>query len=228
MLQTRRRILALFMPIAGIFLLVGQALTPKGLDKPLTSTSRATHEVAIAAAHSGILYFSNLLVIFGIGALGVSFAAIAALVRERYASVATAAAVIGGFGAFCGAIVNVLIGLNLAAAASSHATVTASAQVLVAQNTATVSKGFLIAYLACVFIAVVLTGLALWQSHATPPLWAALFVVSSFLGAASPPGILAIPLSLPLLLTMVLLATRVWNIDGTPASPTPDPTGRLT
>jgi hypothetical protein len=32
---TRTRILALFPPLAGVLLLVGEALTPRGLDMPL-------------------------------------------------------------------------------------------------------------------------------------------------------------------------------------------------
>ena len=94
---TRTRILALFPPLAAVLLLVGEALTPKGLDHPI-SMSRAAKELPIAEAHLNRLYLSNLLVIFGLGALGVSFAAIAVLVRERGSTIATVAAVVGGSG----------------------------------------------------------------------------------------------------------------------------------
>ena len=79
---TRTRILALFPTLAAALLLIGEALTPRGLDHPL-SMSRAAKELPIAEAHLDRLYLSNLLVIFGLGALGVSFAAIAVLMRER-------------------------------------------------------------------------------------------------------------------------------------------------
>jgi len=42
---------------------------------------------------------------------------IATLVRDRHWVVATVAALIGGLGAFCGAMLNVLVGVNLASAA---------------------------------------------------------------------------------------------------------------
>ena len=82
--MTRRRVLALLLPLAAVLLVVGEALTPKGLDHPITKLSAAAKEIPIAHAHSGQLYLSNMLVIFGLGALGVSFAALA-----------TAAAVVG-------------------------------------------------------------------------------------------------------------------------------------
>src|SRR5206468_5004204 len=80
---TPRRILALFPPIAAALLVTGEALTPKGLDKPLTSMAAAAKALPIATAHSGQLYFSNLLVIFGLAALGVTFAAIGTLASAR-------------------------------------------------------------------------------------------------------------------------------------------------
>jgi len=102
-LTTRTRILALFPPLAAFLLLVGEALTPKGLDHPI-SMSRAAKELPIAKAHLNQLYVSNLLVIFGLGALGVSFAAFAVLVRERGSTIATVAAVVGGTAGFCGGL----------------------------------------------------------------------------------------------------------------------------
>ena len=118
-LTARTPILALFPPLAAILLLVGEALTPKGLDHPI-SMSRAAKELPIAEAHLNQLYLSNLLVIFGLGALGVSFAAIAVLVRERGSTIATVAAVVGGLAGFCGGLANVLVGYDLAAAATAH------------------------------------------------------------------------------------------------------------
>ena len=65
--------------------------------------------------HTTQLYLSGSLTLLALGALAVSYAAIAALVRDRGSALATVAALIGGVGAFCGAIVNVLVGYNLAA-----------------------------------------------------------------------------------------------------------------
>ncbi len=114
--RTRRRILALALPVTAVLLLFGGALTPKGLDRPVTSLAGALRELQIAAAHPGQVYFSNVLVIFGLGTLGISFFAIAVLASDRDRVLATTAAVIGWFGAFCGAVANVLIGFDLAAA----------------------------------------------------------------------------------------------------------------
>jgi hypothetical protein len=80
--RTRRRILALALPVTAVLLLFGGALTPKGLDRPVTSLAGALRELQIAAAHPGQVYFSNVLVIFGLGTLGVSFFAIAVLASD--------------------------------------------------------------------------------------------------------------------------------------------------
>ena len=137
--RTRRRILALALPVTAMLLLFGGAFTPRGLDKPLTSLAGAFPELRIAAAHAGQVYFSNMLVIFGLGTLGVSFFAIAVLASDRDRGLAMTAAVIGWFGAFCGAVVNVLIGFNLAAAAAARSP-SAAAQILVSGNTAAVTE----------------------------------------------------------------------------------------
>jgi len=124
--RTRRRILALALPVTAMLLLFGGALTPRGLDRPVMSLTGALRELQIAAAHPGQVYFSSMLVIFGLGTLGISFFAIAVLASDRDRVLATAAGVIGWFGAFCGAVANVLIGFDLAAAATVHVSSTAS------------------------------------------------------------------------------------------------------
>jgi DNA-binding CsgD family transcriptional regulator len=63
--RTRRRILALALPVTAVLLLFGGALTPKGLDRPVTSLAGSLRELQIAATHPGQVYFSNVLVIFG-------------------------------------------------------------------------------------------------------------------------------------------------------------------
>src|ERR1700761_3156931 len=69
--------------------------------------------------------------VLGLAALAVSYGAIALLVRERGATLATIAALAGGLGAFCGAIVNVFAYPVLAATASAPVSASSAAQVLV-------------------------------------------------------------------------------------------------
>jgi ABC-type Mn2+/Zn2+ transport system permease subunit len=69
---------------------------------------------AIAAKHPTQPYIAGTLSVLALGALAVSYAAIAQLVTRRGWVIATVAALLGGIGAFCGAIINVLAGVNLA------------------------------------------------------------------------------------------------------------------
>ena len=209
--RTRRRILALALPVAAVLLLFGGALTPKGLDRPVTSLAGALRELQIAAAHPGQVYFSNVLVIFGLGTLGVSFFAIAVLASDRDRVLAATAGVIGWFGAFCGAVANVLIGFDLAAAAAAVRVSPAAAQVLVSASTAAAAWVFFTGYFAGIPVAVILTGIALWRSQAMPRWLPVLFVVALLAGALAPPGIVSVPLSLPFVIVMMLLARRIWD-----------------
>ncbi len=209
--RTRRRILALALPVTAVLLLFGGALTPKGLDRPVTSLAGALRELQIAAAHPGQVYFSNVLVIFGLGTLGVSFFAIAVLASDRDRVLATTAAVIGWFGAFCGAVANVLIGFDLAAAAAAVHVSSAAAQIMVSASTAAAAWVFFTGYFAGIPVAVILTGIALWRSQAVPRWLPVLFVVALLAGALAPPGIVSVPLSLPFVIVMMLLARRIWD-----------------
>ena len=209
--RTRRRILALALPVTAVLLLFGGALTPKGLDRPVTSLAGALRELQIAAAHPGQVYFSNVLVIFGLGTLGVSFFAIAMLASDRDRVLATTAAMIGWFGAFCGAVANVLIGFDLAAAAAVHVSSGLPAQILVSASTAAAAWVFFTGYFAGIPVAVILTGIALWRSQAMPRWLPVLFVVALLAGALAPPGIVSVPLSLPFVIVMMLLARRIWD-----------------
>lgn len=210
--QTRRRVLALALPLSAGLLMFGAALTPKGLDKPISSLSTALKELPIAAAQPNRLYASNLLVLLGLGALCVAFSSIATLVRHRGSVFATTAAVIGGFAGFCGLIVNVLIGYNLAAAATSHTTQYAAAQVLVSANTSPLSGVLFVGYIGGLLAATVLAALALWRSRSVPRWLPILFASGLVLGALAPPGIAAIPLTVPFAAAMVILATRIWRM----------------
>src|SRR5271157_2707400 len=57
----------------------------------------------------------------------------------------------------------------------------------------------------------ILTGIALWRSQAMPRWLPVLFVVALLAGALAPPGIVSVPLSLPFVIVMMLLARRIWD-----------------
>jgi len=90
----------------------------------ISTTATALKVLPIAARPPAQLYVAGSLALLGLGGLAVSYAAIAALVRNRGSALATVAALIGGLGAFCGAITNVLAYPNLAAAAAATAHLT--------------------------------------------------------------------------------------------------------
>jgi hypothetical protein len=129
--RARQRVLAVFLPVTAVVYIGGEAFSPKGTDQVITTTATALKVLPIAARHPTQLYAADSLVLLGLGGLAVSYAAIAALVRNGGSAVATVAALIGGIGAFCGAIINVLVYPNLAAAATAHLTPGAAARFLV-------------------------------------------------------------------------------------------------
>jgi hypothetical protein len=97
--RARQRVLALFLPVAAVLYIGGEALSPKGTDQLITTAATAFKVLPIAAQHSAQLYLASGLVLFGLGALAVSYAAIATLVRNRGSALATVAALVGGLGA---------------------------------------------------------------------------------------------------------------------------------
>ncbi len=117
--RTRQRVLAIFLPVTAVLYISAEALSPKGTDQVISTTATALKVLPIAARHPAQLYVAGSLALLGLGGLAVSYAAIAALVRNRDSALATVAALIGGLGAFCGAITNVLVYPNLAAAAAT-------------------------------------------------------------------------------------------------------------
>src|SRR3954468_11391787 len=145
--RQRRVILAAFLPASALLLGVGQTLTPSGLDQVITSDEKARSLLPTAAAHSTQLYASNLLVLFGLGALGVAFSALAILVRGRGSATATTAALVGGFGALCGSLGNVLVGFNLAVAAHSQVPPEFAARYLASSFDSGVGGFLLVCYL---------------------------------------------------------------------------------
>jgi hypothetical protein len=215
--QSRQKVLAVFPAVSGVLLMIGGALTPPGLDQLMTTRATALKLLPIAAAHTNQLFLSNLLVMFGIGALGVSFAAMATLVRDRGALLATVSAIIGGAGALCGVIANVLVGFNLGATVTAHLSRDAAAQYLVATFTSAIGEGILVAYLAGLLIAALLMAIALWRSRSVPRWLPVLFGIGLPIGAAAPPGIVSVPLQLPVVIALVILAACIWQTAALPA-----------
>jgi hypothetical protein len=125
---------------------IATALSPQGTDQVATDTATALKLLAIAAKHPAQPYLAGTCAVLGLGALAVSYAAIAALTRNRGSALAAVAALIGGIGAFCGAITNVLVFPNLAAAATAHTTRGAAAQFLVTTFNSSLAHEFEYAY----------------------------------------------------------------------------------
>jgi hypothetical protein len=210
--RTRRRVLALFLPVAAILYIGGEAVSPKGTDQVVTTTAVAFKVLPIAAQHQTQLYLASALVLLGLGALAVSYGAIATLVRDRGSALATVAALLGGLGAFCGAIANVVAYPTLAAAASAPVSRGAAANLLVTASNSEFGQVFSYLYFASEFLAPLLMGIALWRSRAVPRWLAALFFaglqVAELMESYGPIVILYM---LPFAAAMVLLAARIWS-----------------
>jgi len=165
--RTRQRLLAIFLPIAAVLYISAEALSPKGTDQVATDTATALKLLAIAAKNPTQIYVAGTCAVLGLGALAVSYAAIAMLTRGRGSALATVAALIGGIGAFCGAIIEVLVFPNLAAAATAHTTRGAAAQFLVTTFNSGFGHGFEYAYFIGIYFAPLLPRLL--QRGLDPP-----------------------------------------------------------
>lgn len=222
--RARQRILAVFLPVTAVLYISCEALDPKGTDQVVTTMATAFKVLAIAAAHPTQLYVAGTLSILALGALAVSYAAIATLVGGRGWVIATVAALLGGIGAFCGAIINVLVGVNLAAAATAHTSPDAAARFLLTSFNSGAGQIFTYLYFVSEYTAPVLMGFALWRSRSVPRWLAALFVVGLYAAEAqSAKGPVVILFMLPWAVAMVLLAARIWQAAAQPAASDPEP-----
>jgi hypothetical protein len=223
--RARQRVLALFLPLATALYISAEALNPRGTDQPIASRATALRELPIAAHHPAQLYASASLTLLALGALAVSYAAIATLVRNRGSAIATAAALTGGIGAFCGALINVLVGYNLAAAATARMSPDAAAQFLVTTFNSRAYQVFAAVYFISIFAGPVLMGFALWRSQSTPRWLAVLFFagleLAQQLGSIGPVAVIV--LTLPFAVAMILLAARIWQAAEMPAGFHPEP-----
>ena len=221
--RARQRILALFLPVTAVLYVSAEALDPKGTDRIVTTVAAGLRLLPIAARHPAQLYLAGTLSLLALGALAVSYAAIAVLVNGRGWVIATVAALLGGIGAFCGAIVNVLVGVNLAAAATAHMPADAAARFLMTSFNSGAGQFFTYLYFVSEYIAPVVMGVALWRSRRVPRWLAVLFAVGFELAAAqSAKGPVVIAFMLPWVIAMVLLAARIWQSAARPAVPQPD------
>jgi hypothetical protein len=212
-LRTRQRLLALALPLTATLYIGCEAANPKGTDQIVTTTAVAFRVLPIAARHSTQLYVSGSLSELALGGVAVSYAAIAMLVRTRGSTAATVAALIGGIGAFCGAIVNVFVGINLAAAATAHVSRQAAARFLVTNFNSRPGQIFTDAYAFGEFVAPVVMGIALWRSRSVPRWLAVLFAGwFEYAEQTASVGITKVFLQEALFaLAMILLAVRLWR-----------------
>ena len=210
--RARQRLLAAFLPVTAVLYVGAEALDPKGTDQVVTNTATALRLLPIAAAHSNQLYLSGSLSVLALGGLVVSYAAIATLVTGRGWVIATIAALLGGLGTFAGAMLNVLAGISLAAAASAHTTQAAAARFLVSSFGSRPAQVAEYVYFAGEYAAPVIMGYALWRSRRVPRWLAVLFTagleLAEAMGAIGPKVVLFM---LPFAVAMILLAARIWQ-----------------
>jgi hypothetical protein len=213
----RTRLLAAFLPVTAALYVSAEALDPRGTDQVVTTTATALRLLPIAAAHSPQLYLSGSLSVLALGGLAVSYAAIATLVTGRGWVIATIGALLGGLGAFAGAVLNVLGGISLAVAASAHTTQAAAALFLVTGFGSWPAQAAGYVYFASEYAAPVVMGYALWRSRAVPRWLAVLFTagleVAESMGAIGPTVVLFM---LPFAVVMILLAARIWQAAARP------------
>ena len=226
--RVRQRILAIFLPVTAVLYVSCEALDPKGTDQVVTTMGAGLRLLGIAAKHPAQLSIAGTLSLLALGALAVSYAAIAMLITGRGWVVATVAALLGGIGAFCGAIVNVLVGVNLAAAATARISPDAAARFLMTSFNSGAGQFFTYLYFVSEYTAPVVMGFALWRSRRVPRWLAVLFTVGLEVAEAqSSKGAVVILFMLPWAMAMVLLAARIWQSAVRPAAlvsgPVPEP-----
>ena len=178
--RTRQRVLALFLPIAAVLYISAEALSPKGTDQVVTDTATALKLLAIAAKHPTQLYVAGTCAVLGLGALAVSYAAIAALGQEpRFGPGHRRGADRGNRCLLRSHRQRPGLFPNLAAAATAHTTPGAAAQFLVTTFNSGFGHGFEYGrYFIGIYVAPLLMGVALWRSRAVPRWLAVLFFTS--------------------------------------------------
>jgi hypothetical protein len=141
-------------------------------------------------------------------------------VRGRGSALATVAALIGGAGAFCGALVNVLNLPDLAAAATAHMSRGAAAQFMLTAFDSGFGHAFFYAYFVGIVAGPILMGIALWRSRSVPGWLAVLFGIGLEVAqqVSSVGPVLVVLFMLPFAVAMVVLSARIWRAAAMPAS----------
>jgi hypothetical protein len=209
--RTRTQLLALALPVTAVLLLIGEALTPTGLDQTPMSTAAALPLLPKATAHVNQLYFSNALLLLGLGTLLISYLALTQLARLRGATLATVAAAIGCLAAFAGIVANVLAGFNLATAVSAGLPAAQAADVVARGFSSKAGEAFLNTYFLGNIVALVLMAVALWLGRNVPWWLAILLPVTFELVGFAPAGPVAIAWMLPFLVLSAEFARRIWT-----------------
>jgi hypothetical protein len=228
-IRSRQRLLALVLPLTAALYIAAEGINPRGTDQLITTTATAYKVLPIAAKHSTQLYLSGSLTELALAGVAVSYAAIAMLVRGPGSALATIAAVIGGIGAFCGAVVNVFVGINLAGAATAAITREAAARVLVENFNSGTGQVFTDVYAFSEFLAPILIGIALWRSRRVP-VWLAILFAAGFELAeqtASVGPAKVVLLMAPFAVAMTLLSIRLWHAPAPSATTENQQTNRL-
>jgi hypothetical protein len=204
---------ALALPLTAALYIGAEGIDPKGTDQIVTTTAVALKVLPIAAMHRSQLYLSGSLSELALAAVAISYGAIAMTIRKRGSTAATIAVLLGGIGAFCGAVVNVLVGINLAAAAAAHVPRDAAATILVGNFNSVPGQSFTGVYALSEFAAPIIMGVALWRSGRVPRWLAVLFVLGFELaeqtGSVGPGRVVA--QMAPFAVAMVLLSVRIWR-----------------
>lgn len=212
-LRTRQRLFAVVLPLTAVLYIGAEGVNPKGTDQLLTTMAVALKVLPIAARHHTQLYLSASLTELALGALVVSYGAIAMLIRSRGSTIATIAVLIGGIGAFCGVVVNVLVGINLAAAATAGVSHHAAARILVSNFNSAPGQAFTNVYAFSEFVAPILMGIALWRSGRVPRWLAVLFALGLELAEQTASvGLARVVLQMtPFAVAMILLSVHIWR-----------------
>ena len=209
--RVRQRLLAAVLPVTATLYVGAEALDPKGTDQVVTNTATALRLLPIAAAHSSQLYLSGGLSVMALGGLAVSYAAIATLVTGRGWVIATIAAVLGGLGAFAGAVFNVLVGSASRPRPRAHEPDAAARFLVTLLGSRPAQVGEYV-YFVSEYTAPVVMGYALWRSRRVPRWLAVLFtaglLLAESMGAVGPKVVLFM---LPFAVAMILLAAWIWR-----------------
>ena len=215
-LRTRQRLFALALPLTAALYIGAEGSNPRGTDQIVTTTAVALKVLPIAARHHAQLYISASLTELALGAVIVSYGAIAMLIRKRGSTAATAAVLLGGIGAFCGVVANVLGGINLAAAASAQVSREAAARILVTNFNSVPGQVFTDVYAFSEFVAPIIMGVALWRSGRVPRWLAVLFALGFELAEQTASvGLARVVLQMaPFALAMIVLSVHIWQSAG--------------